>query len=83
MMVDSDPAISEEIFSMWNVPAASQPEQQFLLQQLQLLSSSGIAGQEAPQGNPPDVPRSTAEDHGERAVQKLQATLQKGKTSRK
>ena len=34
MMVDSD-------------PAASQPEQQFLLQQLQLLSSSGIAGQEA------------------------------------
>ena len=70
MMVDSD-------------PAASQPEQQFLLQQLQLLSSSGHRGSGSPQGNPPDVPRFRGEDHGERAVKKLQATVQSGKTTRK
>ena len=40
-------------------------------------------GSGSPQGNPPDVPRSTAEDHGEHAVKKLQATVQTGKTTRK
>ena len=47
MVVESDSAGSEESFRMWNVPVASPPEQQFLLQQLQHLSSSGITGQQA------------------------------------
>ena len=47
MQVDSDSVGSEESFNMWNVPAESQPEQEFLLEQLQLLSSSGITGQQA------------------------------------
>ena len=32
---------------MWDAPADQQPEQDFLLEQLQSLSSSGIMGQKA------------------------------------
>ena len=50
MVLDSDSVGSEESFTMLNVPAESAvtpQEQQFLLEQLQHLSSSGITGQEA------------------------------------
>ena len=50
MVLDSDSVGSEESFRMLNVPAVpavSQQEQQFLLEQLRHLSSSGITGQEA------------------------------------
>ena len=50
MVLDSDSVGSEESFAMLNVPAESavtQQEQQFLLEQLVHLSSSGITGQEA------------------------------------
>ena len=50
MVLDSDSVGSEESFTMLNVPAVpavTQQEQQFLLQQLRHLSSSGITGQEA------------------------------------
>ena len=50
MVLDSDSVGSEEGFRMLNVPAVpavSQQEQQFLLEQLRHLSSSGITGREA------------------------------------
>ena len=50
MALDSDSVGSEDGFTMLNVtaePAVSQQEQQFLLEQLLHLSSSGITGQEA------------------------------------
>ena len=50
MALDSDSVGSEESFTMLNVPAESavtQQEQQFILEQLPHLSSSGITGQEA------------------------------------
>ena len=50
MVLDSDSVGSEESFTMLNVPAESAvtpQEQQFLLEQLLHLSSSGITGQEA------------------------------------
>ena len=50
MVLDSDSVGSEESFAMLNVPeesAVTQQEQQFLLEQLLHLSSSGITGQEA------------------------------------
>ena len=50
MVLDSDSVGSEESFTMLNVPAepaVTQQEQQFLLEQLRHLSSSGITGQEA------------------------------------
>ena len=53
MVLDSDSVGSEESFTMLNVPADSvvtPQEQQFLLEQLLHLSSSGITGQEAPRG---------------------------------
>ena len=50
MVLDSDSVGSEESFTMLNVPAESAvtpQEQQFLLEQLLHLSSSGNTGQEA------------------------------------
>ena len=50
MVLDSDSVGSEESFTMLNVPAESAvtpQEQQFPLEQLLHLSSSGITGQEA------------------------------------
>ena len=50
MVLDSASVGSEESFRMLNVPAVpavSRQEQQFLLEQLRHLSSSGITGQEA------------------------------------
>ena len=50
MVLDSESVGSEESFTMLNVPAESAvtpQEQQFLLEQLLHLSSSGITGQEA------------------------------------
>ena len=50
MVLDSDSVGSEESFTMLNVstePAVTHQEQQFVLEQLRHLSSSGITGQEA------------------------------------
>ena len=50
VVLDSVSVGSEESFTMLNVPAepaVTQQEQQFLLEQLRHLSSSGITGQEA------------------------------------
>ena len=44
--MDVEP-VSSDSFSMWNVPAGKPPEQDFLLEQLRSLSSSGITGQKA------------------------------------
>ena len=63
---------------MWNVPTASQPEQEFLPEQLQSLSSSGITGQKAlraiVQMFPDHHQKITVSD----AVKTLQATMQQG-----
>ena len=45
--MDVEPVSSDDSFSMRNVPAGQPPEQDFLLDQLQSLSSSGITGQKA------------------------------------
>ena len=78
MVVDSDSVGSEESFSVWNVPAASQPEQQFLLEQLQHLSSSGITGQEARRAILQMFPDPQQKITVNNAVHTLQATMRKG-----
>ena len=45
--MDVESVSSEDSFSMWEVPADPQPENDFLLEQLQSLSFSGITGQTA------------------------------------
>ena len=68
MVLDSDSVESEESFTMLNVPAESAvtpQEQQFLLEQLLHLSSSGITGQEARRANRSNVSRQTTEGQGE------------------
>ena len=70
MVLDSDSVGSEESFTMLNVsaePAVTQQEQQFLLEPLLHLSSSGITGQEARRA----IIRPTAEDQGEQGMQKI------------
>ena len=68
MVLDSDSVGSEESFTMLNVPAelaVTPQEQQFLLEQLLHLSSSGITGQEARRAIVRMFPDKTAEDQGE------------------
>ena len=79
MVLDSDSVGSEESFTMLNVPAESAvtpQEQQFLLEQLLHLSSSGITGQEARRA----IVRMFTDrqkDKVSKAVQVLQDTMQK------
>ena len=47
VQTDVESVSSEDSFSMWHVPTATQPEQESLLEQLPSLSSSGITSQKA------------------------------------
>ena len=62
---------------MWNVPAESQPEQEFLLEQLQLLSSSGITGQQALSAIVQMFPDTQQKITVTNAIKTLQATMRK------
>ena len=70
---------SEESFTMLNVPAESAvtpQEQQFLLEQLLHLSSSGITGQEAPRAIVRMFPDQQQKVKVSKAVRTLQDTMQ-------
>ena len=78
MVLDSDSVGSEESFTMLNVPAeaaATQQERQFLLEQL--LSSSGITGQEARRAIVRMFPDKQQKIKVSKAVRTLQDTMQK------
>ena len=75
--MDVESVSSEESFSMWNVPTASQLEQDFLLEQLQSLSSSGITGQNAPKAILQMFPDQQQKITVANTVKKLQATMPK------
>ena len=80
MVLDSDSVGSEESFTMLNVPAesaATQQAQQFLLEQLRHLSSSGITGQEARRTIVRMFPDQQQKIKVSKAVRTLQDTMQK------
>ena len=80
VVLDSDSVGSEESFTMLNVPAESAvtPQvQQFLLEQLLLLSSSGITGQEARRAIVRMFPDKQQKVKVSKAVRTLQDTMQK------
>ena len=80
MVLDSDSVGSEESSRMLNVPAVpavSQQEQQFLLEQLQHLSSSGITGQEARRAIVRMFPDQQQKVKVSKAIRTLQDTMQK------
>ena len=80
MVLDSDSVRSEESFTMLNVPAESavtQQEQQFLLEQLLHLSSSGITDQEARRAIVRMFPDRQQKIKVSKAVRTLQDTMQK------
>ena len=80
MVLDSDSVGSEESFTMLNVPAESAvtpQEQQFLLEQLLHLSSSGITGQEARRPIVRMFPDKQQKIKVSKAVRVLQDTMQK------
>ena len=80
MVLDSDSVGSEESFRMLNVlvvPAVSQQEQQFLLEQLLHLSPSGITGQEARRAIVRMFPDRQQKVKVSKAVRVLQDTMQK------
>ena len=80
MVLDSDSVGSEESFRMLNVPAVpavSQQEQQFLLEQLRHLSSSGITGQDARRAIFRMFPDQQQKVKVSKAVRTLQDTMQK------
>ena len=80
MVLDSDSVGSEESFTMLNVPAESAvtpQEQQFLLEQLLHLSSSGITGQEARRAIVRMFPDRQQKIKVSKAVRVLQDTMQK------
>ena len=80
MVLDSDSVGSEESFAMLNVPAepaVTQQEQQFLLEQLLHLSSSGITGQEARRAIVRMFPDKQQKIKVSKAVRTLQDTMQK------
>ena len=79
-VLDSDSVGSEESFTMLNVPAESAvtpQEQQFLLEQLLHLSSSGITGQEARRAIVRMFPDRQQKVKVSKAVRVLQDTMQK------
>ena len=80
MVLDSDSVGSEESSRMLNVPAVpavSQQEQQFLPEQLQHLSSSGITGQEARRAIVRMFPDQQQKVKVSKAIRTLQDTMQK------
>ena len=80
VVLDSDSVGSEESFTMLNVPAESaetRQEQQFLLEQLLHLSSSGITGQEARRAIVQMFPDKQQKIKVSKAVRVLQDTMQK------
>ena len=80
MVLDSDSVGSEESFSMLNVPAESAvtpQEQQFPLEQLRHLSSSGITGQDARRAIVRMFPDQQQKVKVSKAVRTLQDTIQK------
>ena len=80
MVLDSDSVGSEQSFTMLNVPADSAvtpQEQQFLLEQLLHLSSSGITGQEARRAIVRMFPDRQQKFKVSKAVRVLQDTMQK------
>ena len=80
MVLDSDSVGSEESFRMLNVPAVpavSRQEQQFLLEQLRHLSSSGITGQEARRAIVRMFPDQQQKVKVSKAARNLQDTMQK------
>ena len=80
MVLDSDSVGSEESFTMLNIPAESAvtpQEQQFLLEQLLHLSSSGITGQEAGRAIVRMFPDKQQKIKVSKAVRVLQDTMQK------
>ena len=80
MVLDSNSVGSEESFRMLNVPAVSavtQQEQQFPLEQLRHLSSSGITGQEARRAIVRMFPDQQQKVNVSKAVRTLQDTMQK------
>ena len=68
---------------MWNVPAESQPEQEFLLEQLQLLSSSGITGQQALRAIVQMFPDTQQKITVTNAIKTLQATMRRSRVMTK
>ena len=79
-VLDSDSVGSEESFTMLNVPgepAVTQQEEQFLLEQLRHLSSSGITGQEARRAIVRIFPDKQQKIKVSKAVRTLQDTMQK------
>ena len=80
MVLDSDSMGSEDSFTMLNVPAESAvtpQEQQFLLEQLLHLSSSGITGQEARRALVRMFPDKQQKIKVSKAVRTLQDTMQR------
>ena len=80
MVLDTDSVGSEESFTMLNVsvePAVTQQEQQFLLEQLRHLLSSGITGQEARRAIVRMFPEKQQKIKVSKAVRTLQDTMQK------
>ena len=80
MVLDSDSVGSEESFTMLNVPAESAvtpQEQQFLLEQILHLSSSGITGQEARRAIVRMFPDKQQKVKVRKAGRTLQDTMQK------
>ena len=80
MVLDSDSVGSEDSFRMLSVPAVpavSQQEQQFLLEQLRHLSSCGITGQEARRANVRMFPDNQQKIKVSKAVRTWQDTMQK------
>ena len=80
MVLDSDSVGPEESFRMLNVPAVpavSQQEKQFLLEQLQHLSSFGITGQDARRAIVRMFPDQQQKVKVSKAVRTLQETMQK------
>ena len=80
MVLDSDSVGSEESFTMLTVPAESAvtpQEQQFLLEQLLHLSSSGITSQEARRAIVRIFPDKQQKVKVSKAVRTLQDTMQK------
>ena len=80
MVLDSDSVGSEESFTMLNVsaePGVTQQEQQFLLEQLRHLSSSGITRQEARRAIVRMFPDKQQKINVSKAVRTLQDTMHK------
>ena len=73
--MDVESVSSEDSFSRWEVPADQQREHDFLLEQLQSLSPSGITGQNALRGILQLYPEQPKKVMVAYQVKKLQGTM--------